>query len=285
MSNDAKQLGAFLVARRQALDPELCGIKTAGQRRRVAGLRREEVARRANISTDYYTRLEQGRVAPPSPNVLSALVDALNLDQAEEEYLREFLHRGVATRPSADSPQVPARMLRLIEDLGTLAALVISPIMRVLAWNQQAAALFLDFGSVPGPERNLARLIYLDDRVRERFVDWNEIGRACAAILRTGAARDPENHELAILLRELIAADLRFARAWEHQGVSRRPRSRSTYVHPDVGPMVLDWQLLTSVESPDHLIAAVSPGDRGASTDAFRALVRGQAQVRRQPGQ
>lgn len=272
MNDEARRLGAFLRARREALSPESIGLAVEGRRRRVRGLRREEVARRANISLDYYTRLEQARVPPPSPSVLAALVDALLLDPEEELYLRDIAHRHRPTGRTALDPQVPARALRLLDDLQTLPALVMNPFMHVLAWNRQAADLFLDFARVPEAQRNLARLIYLDPELRSRFVDWTEIARACTAIMRMGAARHPDDPELAQLLDELARRDPGFAESWEAQGVARRPRSRSTYEHPGVGSMVLDWQILTSAESPDHLIAVISPGDTAASADAFRAL-------------
>jgi len=272
MSEDRRQLGAFLRARREALTPEAVGLVSTGRRRRVLGLRRDEVAHRANISTDYYTRLEQARVPAPSPTVLAALVDALLLDQEEELYLRDIAHRYHTKSTSAARRQVPARVLRLLQDLATLPALVMNPFMHVLAWNRHAATLFVDFGGLPDAERNLARLIYLDDRLSSRFADWNEIARACTAIMRTGAARHPDDPELHALLDELPRRDPRFAKFWQAQQVARRPRSRSTYVHPDAGAMVLDWQILTSAESPDHLIAVISPGDAGTSAAAFRKL-------------
>lgn len=132
--------------------------------------------------------------------------------------------------------------------------------------------LVLDFSRIPESERNLARLIYLDDRLRERFVDWDEIARACAAILRTGAARDPGDKEVVVLVAELIATSPSFARAWDQHELARRPRSRSAYRHPTVGTIILDWQLLTSAENPGYVIAAVSPGDDDGSAAAFRLL-------------
>lgn len=272
MSDEAQRLGAFLRARREALSPARVGLVASGHRRRVPGLRREEVALRANISTDYYTRLEQARVPPPSPGVLAALADALLLDPEEELYLRDISQPHGGTRSPGPSRQVPARSLRLLNDLATLPALVMSPFMHVLAWNRQAAELFVDFGEVPEPDRNLARLIYLDSRLRERFLDWSEIARACTAIMRMGAARHPHDAELTRLLDELGRRDASFAESWEAHGVARRPRSRSTYLHPAFGAMVLDWQLLTSADSPDHLTAVIGPGDEGPSADAFRAL-------------
>lgn len=266
------QVGAFLRARREALALEAVGQEPTGRRRRVLGLRREEVAFPANISTDYYTRLEQARVPIPSAAVLAALVDALLLDQEEELYLRNIAHHRPASATSTADLQVPARALRLLDDLTSLPALVMSPFMHVLAWNQHAAALFVDFAGYPEPERNLARLIYLDEQLRARFTDWTEIARACTAIMRIGAVRHPDDPELLTLLEELPRRDPRFGRFWEAQGVARRPRSRSTYIHPEVGAMVLDWQILTTAESPDHLIAVISPGDPGPSADAFRAL-------------
>ena len=203
MSEDARQLGAFLRARRAALAPEAVGLAGGGRRRRVPGLRRDEVARRTNISTDYYTRLEQARVPTPSATVLAALVDALLLNEEEELYLRAIAHRHLAKPTSATAVEVPARVLRLLDDFDTLPALVMNPFMHVLAWNRHAAALFVDFGEIPHNERNLARLIYLDERLRCRFTDWDEIARACTAIMRTGVTRHPHDEEFLSLLDEL----------------------------------------------------------------------------------
>lgn len=275
MSEDARQLGAFLRARREALAPEAVGIVSTGRRRRVPGLRRDEVARRTNISTDYYTRLEQARLPTPSATVLAALVDALLLNEEEELYLRAIAHRHLTKPTSSTALEVPARVLRLLDDFATLPALVMNPFMHVLAWNRHASTLFVDFGEIPYSERNLARLIYLHEPLRRRFTDWDEIARACTAIMRTGMARHPDDEEFLNLLDELPRRDPRFGKFWETQEIARRPRSRSTYVHPVVGEMVLDWQILTSAESPDHLIAVISPGDADRSASAFRALAEG----------
>lgn len=106
--------------------------------------------------------------------------------------------------------------------------------------------------------------------------DAMEMARACTAIIRTGAARDPDNAELAALVAELVRCDPGFARSWRARDVARRPRSRnrSPYVHPEVGRMVLDWQILTGAENPGQLVAVISPGDCEGSADAFRALAR-----------
>lgn len=273
-SDDARRLGGFLRARRESLAPDAVGLTPTGRRRRVGGLRRDEVAARANISADYYARMEQGRVAPPSARVLAALADALLLDAEAELYLREIAHGIHPKAPPAPAGQVPSRVHALLDDFATLPAVVMSPFMHVLAWNRHAAALFLDFGAIREPQRNLARLIYLDEHLRGRFVDWAEIARACTAIIRTGAARDPDNAELAALVDELVRCDPVFARTWGEQDVARRPRSRSPYVHPEVGSMVLDWQILTGAENPDQLVAVISPGDSAGSVEAFRALAR-----------
>lgn len=166
-----RQLGEFLRARRGVLAPEPVGLPLAGQARRVAGLRREEVAQVTNVSTDCYTRLEQGRLPAPSETVLSALIQALRLNHDRARYLRTVA--SVNRRPgstSAAPKKVPPEMLVLLENMADLPALVISRLVDVLAWNNTAAALFTDISQVPPSKRNLIQLIFLNDEMRSRFV-------------------------------------------------------------------------------------------------------------------
>lgn len=161
-ADERQKLGAFLRARRGHLDPQVAGLDGAG-RRRVPGLRREEVAQLAMISTDYYTRLEQGRIASASESVLDALANALRLNQDERSYLYRLANKGDEPYPwRRDTEVVRPQVRQLLENLRDIPALVLSRFLDVLAWNDLATAVFKDFATVRRQERNFLRMLFLD---------------------------------------------------------------------------------------------------------------------------
>ncbi|MEU8225087.1 helix-turn-helix transcriptional regulator [Kribbella sp. NPDC048915] len=178
------QLGEFLQTRRAQVRPEDVGLRP-GRDRRVAGLRREEVALLANVSVDYYIRLEQGRAANPSTAVLSAVADALRLDQAEREHLRRLACTAPPAVPAA--AQVRPQLKAMIDAMHELPAIVLDRLSNVLAWNAAATEVIADFDG--GAPRNMARLYFLDPSARDYYVGWDIVAEGAVAQLRRGVGR------------------------------------------------------------------------------------------------
>src|SRR5947207_596164 len=156
---DQNELGAFLRARRSELSPSDVDLPEGGTQRRVAGLRREEVAQLAAISTDYYTRLEQRRIHPSAP-VLASLARVLRLDEDQRTYMNELGGNPAAAKSRRRSPQKVKPYMQRVLDRVAAPAMVMTPTHDVLAWNPLAAALMIDFGEVPERERNFVRLLF-----------------------------------------------------------------------------------------------------------------------------
>src|SRR3954467_10182796 len=189
--SDSRALGAFLKARRAQLTPQECGLPDPDSARRVAGLRREEVAQLAAISVDYYTRLEQGRVRASVP-VLTTLARALSLDGDQETYLYELAGRSDA-RPRRRRPAQRLRpaMRRLLDQLTETPALVLGKRLDILAWNASASALYTDFDAYQPPRRNYVYVLFNDPTVRALHHDWIDAASSAVAALRMEAAQDP----------------------------------------------------------------------------------------------
>ncbi|MFR9730124.1 helix-turn-helix domain-containing protein [Saccharopolyspora sp. MS10] len=252
----AHELGEFLRARRTALSPDSAGLPGTG-RRRVRGLRREEVAALASISTDHYTRLEQGR-RTASEAVLEALARVLRLASDERAYLFEL--SGKEADRSAHPARQSARpeLLRLLADLTTTPAMLLGRRTDVLAWNESAAALFVDFARFPLPERNFVRLVFVDPELRSRYPDWEHVARSCAAQLRMEAAAAPGDPLLAELVAELSGRDADFRRWWGAHHVAARESGSKVLRHPAVGELVLDWSTLTCAADPDQQLITLT---------------------------
>lgn len=167
MTGDAKQneLGTFLKARRAGLTPRQAGLPERSGPRRVAGLRREEVAHLASISTDYYTRIEQGRIQVSAP-VLGTLADVLKLDEDQRRYLFSLAGKPSTRSPRQTVQKVKPQLQRLLDDLAATPAIVLGRCMDVLAWNRLAAAMITDFGQVPAKHRNYVRILFAEPAMR-----------------------------------------------------------------------------------------------------------------------
>jgi transcriptional regulator with XRE-family HTH domain len=262
-----KELGAFLRARRAGIEPETVGLDATGDRR-VRGLRREEVAQLAMISSDYYTRLEQGRLASASEEVLDALAAALRLSTDERSYLFKLAHKSDHghQRPR-DAEGVRPQTRQLLENLRDTPAMVFGRYLDLLAWNQLATAVFKDFDTIPRHERNFLRMLFLDTDVRGRFVDWEPVARTSVAFFRAAAPTEPR---LAHLVGELSLADPDFRTWWAERHVNYTTFGARTYTHPLTGPYTLERQLLLLPED-NHLLMVLTAPDP-ASLKALRSL-------------
>ncbi|MFI6502978.1 helix-turn-helix domain-containing protein [Nonomuraea typhae] len=269
MTGKPDELGAFLRARRAELSPATVGLPDSGGRRRVAGLRREEVAQLAAISTDYYTRLEQGRIQASAP-VLNALARVLHLDDDQRAYLFELAGRPAAGLARRTGQKVQPRLRRLLDELST-PAIVLGRRMDILAWNALAAALITDFAKIPEKHRNYLRLLFTDPDMRRLYRDWKGVAHTCVAQLRMEAAGDPGSPRLAALVGELSVQDADFRRWWAEHHVAVRGLGTKVLEHPVVGELTLDWDTLASTTTDQQLVVwTAEPGS--ASYDALRIL-------------
>ncbi|MFF7813237.1 helix-turn-helix transcriptional regulator [Streptomyces sp. NPDC007945] len=240
----SKQTADFLRSRRAAIGPERAGLPSDGRTRRVPGLRRDEVARLAGVSTEYYTRLEQGRAGNPSAEVVAALADALRLDASEREHLTDLLlPEPHAARRAPNRPQrVRPGLYLMLETLSHVPAFIIGRRTDVLASNHLARAVLTDFDALPATRRNIARYYLLDPRARERVGDWERIAAETVAMLRLEAGRHPGDRRLADLVGELTLGCPEFSAWWNDHKVLRRTHGAKFYLHPEVGELHFSYE-------------------------------------------
>ena len=273
---DKQELGAFLRSRRERLRPEDVGLPS-GPRRRTPGLRREEIAVLAHISTEYYVRLEQGRAPRPSGEVLAGIAGALRLSDAESDHLH-VLAGTAPTRTGLVRRDVRPSILALIERLPQTAAFVTSAVFEVLAWNDLAAALMEDFGPLAPEERNLARRAFLDPTPGRSssaplygVSDGVEFRHHVVAQLRAVRGRYPADPAVTGLIDELEAGSPEFARLWRRHDVHGAPMLTKTFRHPVVGVITVDCDGLALTDRDQHLVLYSAPPG-SASADALALL-------------
>ncbi|MEV6781277.1 helix-turn-helix transcriptional regulator [Streptomyces sp. NPDC051098] len=269
------ELGDYLRACRARIRTEDVGLPSTG-RRRVPGLRREELASLAGISVDYIVRLEQGRVKSASPAILSSLAEALNLQQDEREYLLRLAAENAVTgerhRPTTSRRQQVSPATRvLLASMVNVPALVLGRRMDILAWNQLGAALFTDFSELPSKQRNHIWLTFLDPQVRALYKDWAKVAQECVAYLRMDAARYPDDPELAQLVGELSLKDADFRTWWSNHRVKAQRQGRKTFHHQVAGELDVDFQVLDIRGGTDQsvLLYTAEPGSNSAEALTF----------------
>lgn len=266
---DRAELAAFLRTRRERLRPEDFGLP-ANSRRRTAGLRREEVAMLAGMSVDYYVRLEQARGPQPSAQLLGALSRALRLTKDEHDHL--FHLSGLMPEDDRRAPTEHVRpaVLHLLSKLDDTPALVVSDRADVLAWNAMHAALMGDPGRLPPEQRNIAWQHFCNPESAAYFLpeDFQRNGENTVADLRARLAARPDDARLRALVAELRDRSAVFAELWERHDVQRRRADHKTVLHPVVGRITLDCEVMLSPEHDQRLIIHSAP----AGTPAHQAL-------------
>ena len=253
---DMHRLGAFLRDRRQRLDAAALGF---GGRRRTPGLRREEVAQRAHISTTWYTWLEQGRGGAPSPRVLDSLARALMMTEAEREHL--FLV-GIGHRPKARTmPEVgiSARLQRLLDAMPTLPATIATATWDIIGWNRAARRVLTDYEAMAPEDRNILRRMFLDPATRAAQVDWEFVARFLVATFRAESARAGADERAAELVAELSARSADFVRLWSENDVQMTGEGAKTIRHPQVGNIGLEFSSFTVDGRPDLRLMTYVP--------------------------
>jgi transcriptional regulator with XRE-family HTH domain len=265
------QVTPFLKARRAALDPAALGLPDGVARRRVRGLRREEVAQLAGISVDYYTRIEQGRAPAISDAVLDAVARALRLTPHEHTYLRNITQAGrrgaAGACASADRPQVRPQFLELLEAMeDTVPAMVYGPGMDLLAWNRLGNRLSFDFDALPTSELNAARLIFLHPSARDIYPDWEQVAEDTVSGLRAEVGRFPERGRPHQVMCELRDASEEFRQYWEAQDVLDRDHGIKRIMNSEVGELVVTFEAFTLPTDPDQRLCTYT-APKGSETE------------------
>jgi hypothetical protein len=223
------------------------------------------------ISTDYYTRLEQGRLTRASTSVLDAIADALNLGDDQRSYLYKLTDKK-ATPRTAPGEHVRPQTQLLLDNLVNTPAVVLGRYLDVLAWNSLAAALFIDFGRTPRRHRNFVRLLFLDSEVRGRYVDWPSIARTCVAFLRMAVAESAAAPRLIELVGDLSVHDADFRTWWAERNVDYHTFGTKALRHPIAGAFTLDWQLLRGAHEDGQTILVMTAPSDARSQEALRFL-------------
>ena len=255
--SEGNSLGVYLRNRRTKLDPASFGF--SGSRRRTAGLRREEVAQRANISATWYTWLEQGRGGSPSADVLDRIAKALTLTEVEREHL--FL-LGLGRPPEVryrGRDAITPRLQRLLDALSYSPAIVRTATWDVVAWNRAAAAVLTDYGTLPPDQRNILRMIFCDPRVRAAQWDWESVARFVVATFRIDAARAGADAEVAPLVDELNRSSPEFASMWRDNNVQTHGDGVKRLRHPRLGPITVEYSAFAVDARPDLSLIVYNP--------------------------
>jgi transcriptional regulator with XRE-family HTH domain len=244
----------FLSSRRARINPEQAGLPAYGGNRRVKGLRREEVALLAGVSVDYYIRMERGNLSGASESVLDSLASALQLDEAERDHLfalaRESGARG-SRRKARTSATVRPALQQVLDAISDAPAWIRNGRHDVLAMNQLARALYAPVLADPRRPANTTRFVYLNPEAAEEFfVDYDQITRDAAAMLRLEAGRNPHDDELVALIGELSTRSELFRQRWASQDVRFHRSGRKRLRHPAVGQLDLDFEAMELPSEP-----------------------------------
>jgi transcriptional regulator with XRE-family HTH domain len=263
-------LGAYLKDRRAKLDPVAFGF--SAERRRTPGLRREEVAQRANISPTWYTWLEQGRGGSPSADVLDRIARALMLTDLEREHL--FL-LGLGHPPEAryrKDEGVTPRLQRVLDALEPCPALIRTATWDVVAWNRAVAVMLTDYGALPPEQRNILRSIFLDPRARAVQYDWESVARFVLGAFRIDAVRAGAAAEVEPLVEELCRLSPEFKAMWRDNDIRHHGEGVKHIKHPLLGPVAFEYSAF-AVDGRSDLSMVVYNPIAAADIDRIRSLI------------
>ena len=261
----AQELAAFLRSRREHLDPRDFGLATRRQARRTPGLRREEVAELAGVSTDYIVRLEQARGLRPSTDVVEALARALRLAPDERAYLFGLAQQRPRAADKIATSAAPP-LARLVTELSPLPAMLMNHRYDILAWNTEITRVLVDFETLPPRQRNAMWLCLLHPQLRDLYVDRERIVREGIAHLRTAWAAHPQDRALTDLIAECAGHDEEFARLWAERDVKASGRGHKVLRHPDVGELAVFFETLTPLQDPDQLLVIYRAADEASQS-------------------
>lgn len=278
MDNRA-EVRQFLSTRRGRITPEQAGIEPSGGRRRVPGLRREEVARLAGVSVDYYTRLERGNLTGVSDSVLDAIAQALELDRAEHDHLYDLARAANTSgrkRAASAGGSVPSGVRRelqyLLDTITGAPAFIGNNRMDILAANALGYALYSDMYRGTARPANHSRFIFLDPRAHDFYTDWDRAANVNVAILRREAGRSPHDKGIAELIGELSMRSDEFRTRWAAHNVRRHYAGTKFFKHPVVGLLELNYQVLGLEEDPGHTLTVYPATPGSPSEEALKLL-------------
>jgi transcriptional regulator with XRE-family HTH domain len=269
-ADNANRLGTYLRNRRTRMDPAAFGFPDG--RRRTPGLRREEIAQRANISPTWYTWLEQGRGGAPSPDVLDRLAAGLMLTEPEREHLFMLaLGRPPEVRYKSVQTASP-RLQRVLDALEVSPAIIKTATWDVVAWNHAAAAFLTDYSTLPRKGRNILRLMFADARVRALQEDWQSVARFVVGAFRADAVRGGANAEIAELVEELSRTSAEFAALWSDNDVVAHGEGVKRLHHPELGFLELEFSAFSVDGRPDLGMIVYNPANEAVAGRMRRYL-------------
>jgi transcriptional regulator with XRE-family HTH domain len=265
----------FLTEVRGRLSPEEAGVPIFGGERRVRGLRREEVAQLAGVSTAYYTRMERGNLRGVSEGVLRSLARTLQMNSAETEHLFNIARvasDGPRTARSKPQSQLPRRAVQLIDAMPDVPAVALGRLGDVVGGNALGRGLFPHLFPENGKPLNHTRYLFLDNRSRELYVDWEGSARHVVSVLRLIAGRDPSDAALMALVGELATHSPEFRTWWAGHTVNVHTAGTKAIRHPVVGELTLGFETLTLASAPDVRIVTYLADPGSSSADALDLL-------------
>jgi transcriptional regulator with XRE-family HTH domain len=274
MSN-SEEIRDFLASRRARITPEQTGLPAYGGKRRVPGLRREEVALLAGISVEYYTRLERGNARGVSEGVLDGIARALQLDDAERGHLIDLVRSANTTRATRRRPaqqRVRPSVQHILDSMTGMPALVQNGRLDVLYANDLGRALFSGLLSDASRPANSARYLFLDPTATDFFIDWESIAGDIVALLRAEAGRDPFDRALTDLIGELSTRSEEFRVRWAAHNVRFHRSGVKNFHHPAVGDLTLTYEALEPPGDPGQCIFVYMAEPNSASHEALNLL-------------
>jgi transcriptional regulator with XRE-family HTH domain len=270
------QIRAFLSTRRARISPEQAGLPVYHRdRRRVSGLRREEVAVLAGISTEYYTRFERGNATGVSDSVIDGIAHALQLDDAERTHLLDLIHTAGTTRPPRRRPaphRVRPAVQRVIDSMSGTPAFVLNGRLDILAANTLGYALYSSIYADPDRPTNNARFIFLNPHATQFFRDWDKIANDTVALLRAEAGRDPYDRGLSDLIGELSTRSEEFRVQWAAHNVRIHTTGIKLIHHPVVGDLELPFESFPIPADPSQSMLTYTAEPGSPSQDALSML-------------
>ncbi|MGY2198459.1 helix-turn-helix transcriptional regulator [Pseudomonas gingeri] len=272
----SSSLGEFLRNRRTRLDPASLGYSG---RRRTPGLRREEVAQRANISPTWYTWLEQGRGGAPSAAVLNRISGALMLTDSEREHLFMLALGRLPEVRYTPVEGINPRLQRLLDAFPASPAIIKSATWDVIAWNRAAAVVLTDYGTLPIGQRNILRFLFCNPAVRAKQHDWASVARFVVGAFRADVARAGLASEAGELVDELCSISAEFADLWHHHEVHGHGDAETVkrLLHPELGPIELEYSAFSIDGRPDLGMIVYTPLDRTTAEKIMGLVDRARA--------